>query len=153
MNAKTLSIGAGLVVVATAVIGMQASVTGPIVWGYLVNPSPVSQPHEFLETSCSACHTSGTGVEASNCIVCHANDEALLQREPTAFHGDIKSCKECHAEHLGRIERPIIMDHVAMARIGLRELTRSGGDVASRSEGLVGYLIGSRAPAIESRLD
>ena len=28
-----------------------------------------------------------------------------------------------------------------------------GGDVASRSEGLVGYLMGSRASSIESRLD
>ena len=153
MNAKTLWIGAGLVAVATAVIGMQASATGRTVWRYLVNPSPLSQPHEFLEARCGACHTPGKGVEASNCIVCHANDEVLLQREPTAFHGDIKSCKECHAEHLGRIKRPIIMDHAALARIGLREVARSGGDVPSRSEGLVGYLIGSRASSSESRLD
>ncbi len=151
MNAKTLSIG--LVAVATAVIGMQASGTGPMVWRHLVNPSPLSQPHEFLETRCSACHTPGKGVEASNCIVCHANDEALLQREPTAFHGDIKSCKECHTEHLGRIKSPITMDHAALARIGLRELVRSGGDVSERSEGRVRYLLGSGASASESRLD
>ena len=93
MNMKRLLIGAGLLVVLGVVIAMPESGNVPIVSRYLVNPSPLSQPHAFLATRCSACHTPAKGVEGSNCIVCHANNEALLQREPTAFHGNIGSCK------------------------------------------------------------
>jgi hypothetical protein len=106
MNLKRSLIVAGLLVVVTAVIAMPYSGT---VFRNSVNPGPLSQPHAFLEGRCNACHTPVKGVEASNCIVCHANEEALLQREPTAFHGNIGSCKECHTEHGGRIQHPIAM--------------------------------------------
>ncbi len=153
MNMKWFLIGAGLLVTVAAVVAMPASGTGSIVWRYLVNPSPLSQPHAFLERRCNSCHTPAKGVEASNCIVCHANDGALLQREPTAFHGNIGSCKECHTEHGGRIQHPIAMDHAALSRIGLRQLGDSGDEEFNQSEGLARYLIASRASSSQSRLN
>ncbi len=150
MNMKRFLIGAGLLAVVTAVIAMPYSDTVP---RYLVNPGPLSQPHAFLEKRCSACHTPTKGVEASNCIVCHANDEALLQRAPTAFHGDIGSCKECHTEHVGRTQRPIAMNHAALSRIGFRQLAGSGDEVFNQSEGLARYLNASRASSSQSRLN
>ncbi len=153
MNMKRFLIGAGLLVVVAAVVAMPASGTGSLVWRYLVNPSPLSQPHAFLETRCSSCHTPAKGVEASNCIVCHANDGALLQREPTAFHGNIGSCKECHTEHGGRIQHPIAMDHAALSRIGLRQLGDSGDEEFNQNEGLARYLISNRASSSQSRLN
>jgi len=141
MNMKRSLIGAGLLVVVAAVIAMPYSDTVP---HYLVNPGPLSQPHAFLESRCSACHTPTKGVEASNCIVCHGNDEALLQRAPTAFHGNIGSCKECHTEHVGRTQRPIAMNHDALCRIGSR---------LNQSEGHARYLNPSRATSCQSRLN
>ncbi len=82
-----------------------------------VKPGEVSQPHAFLENNCTACHTAGKGVEAQNCIVCHANDQALLQRQPTAFHEQISSCVPCHTEHQGRVARITEMDHAALTQI------------------------------------
>ena len=70
-------------------------------------PGELSKAHAFLEHNFAACHTAEKGVEASNCIACHANDEALLQRQPTAFHASVSSCVECHREHRGSIiDRP-----------------------------------------------
>jgi hypothetical protein len=153
MNMKKLLIGAGLLAVLGAIIAVPESDNVPIVWRYLVNPSPLSQPHAFLETRCSACHTPTKGVEASNCIVCHANDESLLQRAPTAFHGNIGSCKECHTEHGGRIQHPIAMDHAALSRIGFRQLSDSADDEFNQSEDLARYLNASRASSSQSRLN
>ena len=115
MNIKTILVVAGLLVVVAALFAMPQSGT---VLRYSVNPGLLSQPHAFLENRCDACHSPVQGVEASNCIVCHANNEALLQRAPTAFHGSIGSCKECHTEHGGAIGHPIAMDRAALARIG-----------------------------------
>ncbi len=150
MNIKRSLIVAGLLVVVAAVIAMPYSGT---VRRYSVNPGPLSQPHAFLESRCNACHTPVKGIEASNCIVCHANDEALLQRAPTAFHGNIGSCKECHTEHGGRIQHPIAMDHAALSRIGLRQLADSGDEVFNRSEGLARYLNAGRASSSQARLN
>ncbi len=150
MNMKIFLFVAGLLVVVTAVIAMPESDT---VSRYLVNPGPLSQPHAFLESRCNDCHTPVKGVEASNCIVCHANVEALLQREPTAFHGTIGSCKECHTEHGGRIGHPIAMDHDALSLIGLRQLAGSADEVFNQSEGLARYLNASRASSSQSRLN
>ncbi len=150
MNVKVFLIGAALVAVVAAGIAMPYSGT---VSRYLLNPGPLSQPHAFLERRCSACHTPAKGVEASNCIVCHANDEALLQRAPTAFHGNIGSCKECHTEHGGRIQHPIAMDHAQLSRIALRQLGDSSDEEFSQSEGLARYLSASRASSSHSRLN
>ncbi len=88
----------------------------------LVSPGQLSLAHAHLENSCAACHTSVMGVETSKCIVCHANNESLLQRQPTSFHASISSCKECHLEHQGRASRVIDMDHAMLVKIGLRQL-------------------------------
>ena len=91
-------------------------------WQRMASPGALSRAHKFLEHNCAACHTSLEGVEAANCIVCHANNAALLQSQPTAFHADVSSCRECHREHRGVYERPTLMDHAALSRIGLRQL-------------------------------
>ena len=87
-----------------------------------VRPGGLSQPHAFLEDNCAACHTPVKGVEAKNCIVCHADNTALLQRQPSAFHADIAACTGCHLEHQGRVPGTTRMDHVALALIGLRQM-------------------------------
>ena len=87
-----------------------------------VRPGALSQPHAFLGNNCAACHTPVKGVEAKNCIVCHADNQSLLQRQPSAFHADIASCTTCHLEHRGRVPSATKMDHVALAQIGLRQM-------------------------------
>ena len=103
-------------------------------WQHMVSPGELSQAHASLENDCASCHTPVKGVEAKNCIVCHADNKSLLQRQPTAFHAEISACAACHLEHQGRVSRTTQMDHVALARIGFKELERqpqqAGGDVA-----------------------
>jgi hypothetical protein len=89
-------------------------------------PGELSQPHAFLANNCAACHTPVKGVEAKNCIVCHADNKTILQRQPSAFHADIGSCTTCHQEHQGRVPSTTKMDHVALARIGLRQMHAFG---------------------------
>lgn len=91
-------------------------------WQAAASPGHLSEAHAFLADNCAACHTPTQGVNASSCIVCHANDESLLARQPTSFHADISSCSECHIEHQGTDARITVMDHGALARIGLRQL-------------------------------
>lgn len=95
-----------------------------------VRPGELSQPHAFLENNCAACHTPMKGVEAKNCIVCHADNLAVLQRQPSAFHADITACAACHQEHQGRVPSTTKMDHVALAHIGREQMqsTVSGED-------------------------
>ena len=102
--------------------GERAGMLTTTAWQRMASPGALSQAHTFLEHNCAACHSAGKGVEAANCIVCHANNQTLLQRQPTAFHAHVGSCSECHPEHRGVHERPIVMDHAALSRIGLRQL-------------------------------
>lgn len=99
----------------------------------LVRPGILSPAHAFLENRCSACHTPGKGIEAANCVVCHANNQKLLQRQPTAFHANIGRCAECHVEHSGSNVRPTAMDHAALAHIGLATLSREASDSEGRA--------------------
>ena len=103
-----------------------------------VRPGELSQPHAFLDNNCAACHTAGKGVEAQNCIVCHANNDHVLQRQPTAFHAEISSCVACHIEHQGRVARTTKMDHTALARIAFTRLKSdakaSAADVAQAKQ-------------------
>lgn len=103
----------------------RADVTRPATWQVMAIPGPMSKSHAFLANNCAACHTPNKGVEAQSCIVCHANNESLLQRQPTSFHADVQSCVECHVEHQGTDRRPTQMDHAALANLGLRHLSRS----------------------------
>lgn len=95
-------------------------------WRRQASPGPLSDSHAFLADDCAACHTPVRGVEAANCIACHANNEALLARQPTAFHAHITSCSECHLEHQAGGRSPSSMDHTALATIGLEELDNEG---------------------------
>jgi hypothetical protein len=119
--------GAIIAIVSYAVIAQYKTVNESYVNSLqrLASPGPLSAAHAYLENDCSACHTPIEGAEASKCILCHSAETSLLQRQPTAFHADIKSCQECHIEHQGRAQLPKKMNHDALAKIGLEELEYS----------------------------
>jgi hypothetical protein len=102
-------------------------------WQRQVNPGALSASHASLASNCTACHTPVKSAEPTKCIGCHANNAALLQRQPTAFHSSIGACSTCHVEHQGISTRPISMDHVALAKIGL-DVVRRRPDNASNSQ-------------------
>lgn len=102
--------------------GERAGVLDKTAWQRMASPGALSSAHSFLEHDCSACHTPLSGVQAANCIVCHADDDSLLGRQPTVFHATIGSCRECHIEHRGPNQRPTQMDHTALTHIALRQL-------------------------------
>jgi hypothetical protein len=99
-------------------------------WQQQVSPGSLSASHSRLENNCAACHSPVHSAEPTKCIGCHANDTALLQRQPTAFHASIGACSRCHIEHQGATPRPLPMDHATLANIGL-EVVRSNPDNAS----------------------
>ena len=109
-------------------------------WQRQASPGQLSAAHAFLESNCAACHTPVKGVEAANCAVCHANNGALFERQPTAFHAHIQSCSPCHLEHQGGNRRPTKMDHLALAQVGLRELNEDAADSERRQ--VRGQLLG-----------
>ena len=118
-------LGCLLILALIVVIPLRApSLRQAAAWHRHVSPGRLSAAHAFLENNCAACHASG-GVEAASCTTCHANNQSLLQRQPTAFHADIGSCRECHLEHRGIEARPTEMDHAALTRIGSRQLAAS----------------------------
>jgi len=108
-------------------------------WQRMANPGTLSEAHAFLDHNCSACHTPVKGVEAVNCIVCHANDDNILQRQPTAFHADIGNCSDCHSEHRGRHAAMTEMDHNVLAIIGRKQLEKTATD-DSESAALLAWL-------------
>lgn len=129
--------------------GERSGVLDATSWERMARPGDLSKPHAFLEHNCAACHTGGKGVEASSCIACHANDESLLKRQPTAFHADVSSCVECHREHRGMDRRPTDMDHGALAEIGFRQLKADrtpGGENERVRKDLLDW-IGKHRPA------
>lgn len=93
-----------------------------IFWQQQVSPGELTAAHTFLEIQCDACHVAMNGVPAQQCIVCHSNQTNLLQRQDTAFHSSVGTCVACHREHQGERELLRPMDHLALARIGLRQL-------------------------------
>jgi hypothetical protein len=84
-----------------------------------VSPGPLSRAHQFLEKECETCHTPHEGIEAKNCIVCHASAPALA-RQSTAFHMTIQDCRGCHKEHAPG-QSLTSMDHAQLAAIGWRQ--------------------------------
>ncbi|MGE0525786.1 MAG: hypothetical protein AB7G93_04735 [Bdellovibrionales bacterium] len=100
-------------------------------------PGHLSQAHAFLSNQCTACHTPNQGVSATGCISCHANNLSLLQKQSTAFHANISSCKECHGEHRGGKTPPLTMDHLALANLGAR--THLGLSSNSQNQLMRGY--------------
>lgn len=129
--------------------GERSGVLDATAWERMARPGDLSKPHAFLEHNCAACHTAGKGVEASSCIACHANDESLLKRQPSAFHANVSSCVECHREHRGINRRPTDMDHGALAEIGFRQLKADptpGGENERVGKDLLDW-IGKHQPA------
>lgn len=90
-------------------------------WQQAVAPGPLSRSHAFLANNCAACHVPVKGVKPSLCISCHADNAALLQRLPTAFHANIQTCSSCHTEHQGAIRMPTTMDHAVLVETAERE--------------------------------
>ena len=115
-----------VILLATAILALLRYDRVQSVVQHAIRPGLLSQSHLPLADQCAACHTPIMGVDASKCIACHANNTALLQRQPTAFHGDIQICSGCHVEHQGGVRMPTTMDHAWLAKIGHRELRASG---------------------------
>ena len=88
-------------------------------------PGELSASHAYLAARCESCHEPSIGVTVAKCTACHATSERLLGRQPTEFHASIGECATCHVEHQGRSVRPLVMDHVELARIGARTLQRA----------------------------
>ena len=123
-----------LIVAVTIAVSLAIAHFKPVsaAWQQVVRPGPLSARHASLGERCTACHEPTVGVTVTNCTACHANSERLLGRQPTAFHASIQECATCHVEHLATNVRPIVMDHVALARVGARSLARaSPGDADS----------------------
>ena len=127
-------------------------VTRSATWQAMARPGPLSSAHAFLASNCAACHTPNKGVEAQNCIVCHADNKTVLQRQSSAFHADIAACADCHLEHQGRVPRTTTMDHVALARIGLRQVQNAPAARDQSRDALVAWLKQSDAPALAPQL-
>jgi hypothetical protein len=117
-----VSLSLVLGVVALVVLWRHTVLGEAATWQRQASPGRLSKGHAFLEDNCAACHTPIKGPEAAKCITCHANDQSVLQRQPTAFHAYIGSCRECHIEHQGTPLQRTVMDHGALAEIGLRQL-------------------------------
>lgn len=98
-------------------------------WQQAVEPGSLSQSHAFLSKNCAACHTPVKGVEAALCIACHADNTALLQRQPTAFHANVQVCSGCHVEHQGTLRMPTKMDHSLLAKLAHRQI--QAGEMAA----------------------
>ena len=110
------------------------------VWQQAVVPGALSRSHASLTNNCAACHTPVRGVEAKLCIACHADNVALLQRQPTVFHAQIQVCSGCHLEHQAGARMPTTMDHAVLADAAHRELR------ASATAGLTGESLPANQP-------
>jgi len=126
----------------------------------LASPGALSAAHARWADDCNVCHTPVVGVDTVKCVLCHANSEPLLQRQPTAFHASINTCKECHREHRGQGAQLSLMDHSALAELGARRLERAPGgsdDLLAyqvlRDRLRVGIAPHPRVSALESQLD
>jgi len=119
------------VILVTAVVAAyamhRAHVGGPgvaAVWERAVSPGALSAAHADLEGQCDSCHTPVAGVERAKCATCHASEDVLMTRAPTAFHADIEVCTGCHVEHRGVAGPVTTMDHEFLAQHGLEVLRR-----------------------------
>ncbi|MEP6603852.1 MAG: cytochrome c3 family protein, partial [Spartobacteria bacterium] len=138
MSKPVLSTALILVAIVAATLAVLHFKRAQVAVELAVSPGELSQPHAFLDNNCAACHSAGKGIEAQNCIVCHANNNHVLQRQPTAFHAEISSCVACHVEHQGRVARTTKMDHTALTRIAFTRLKSdakaSAADVAQAKQ-------------------
>ncbi len=140
-----------VLVVAIATAASLAALHFPAVSSALqrfVRPGPLSPRHAYLGDRCGSCHEATVGVTVEKCTVCHANSERLLGRQPTAFHASVQECAACHVEHQPVSIRPLVMDHVELARVGARTLAlASQGDADSAATlGSLETWLGIRSP-------
>lgn len=108
-----------------------------------VSPGALSPRHAYLGDRCAACHDPTIGVTVAACTACHANEERLLGRQPTTFHASVQECASCHVEHQRTNIRPLVMDHVELARVGARTLadaSRTDAESAATLESLETWL-------------
>ena len=136
MSKLALSIALVVVGVSAAALGVAhfRSVQGAI--KRTVRPGPLSPKHAYLADRCESCHASTVGVTVAKCTACHATSERLLGRQPSAFHASVGECATCHVEHQGTSVRPLVMDHVELARLGARTLERASRTDADSAETL-----------------
>jgi hypothetical protein len=130
-------LAAGVAVAVAVAVARQSSLGKAATWQKMASPGKLSAAHAFLEDDCAACHTPVQGTDPAKCIACHADDESLLKRRPTAFHADVGSCRECHGEHQGDRRQLANMDHAALTKIGLR---RRDGDDQSRRDEVISWI-------------
>ena len=122
MRRVPVLLAAAALAVVSVFLLREASLGRGVAWHRQLSPGRLSAAHAILENDCAACHTAVTGVERSKCVACHASNVEVLGRQPSAFHASIRSCRGCHVEHQGTDTRPTRMDHIALARLGMREL-------------------------------
>jgi len=134
MTKLVLSIALVVVGVAAATLSILHFPRAQFAVQRAVRPGELSQPHAFLENNCAACHTPVKGIEAKNCIICHADNSSVLQRQPSAFHATIGECASCHLEHQGPVPRTTRMEHDALARIAEGIIARESASPAGARE-------------------
>ena len=130
-------VGLALGVVAAAALG---SIIALRSWPHInvallqrqVSPGLLSAAHGSLETNCAACHTPLKSADSTKCVACHATNTALLERQSTAFHATVGSCSTCHIEHQGATIRPVTMDHLALANVGLERVRQNLANPSNR---------------------
>ena len=125
MTRLILSIALVIVGVAAATYALLHFTPAQVVAQAAVRPGVLSPKHAYLADQCTSCHEPTVGVTVTNCTACHANSERLLGRQPTEFHASVSECAACHVEHQRMGVRPLVMDHVELARIGARTLERA----------------------------
>ena len=152
MTKLVLSIALVIAAVAAGTLSVLHFTRAQVAVERAVSPGKLSQPHAFLENNCAACHTPLKGVEAKNCIACHADNKTILQRQPSAFHADISTCGACHIEHQGHVPSTTKMDHVALARIGLKQSQNSPNAQKPARTALVAWLTRSDASPLAPQL-
>ena len=89
-------------------------------WPGLVSPGPLSPAHQMLEGKCSSCHTPHKGVEAKNCLTCHAGAD-FADQQSARFHASATQCTSCHVEHDGgksivKMDHAVLLMHQRWAR-------------------------------------
>ena len=120
-----LSIALVMVGVAAATLALLHFTPAQVAVQRAVSPGELSPRHAYLADRCEACHEPTVGVTVATCTACHATSVRLLGRQPTAFHASISECATCHIEHERTNVRPLVMDHVELARVGARSLERA----------------------------
>lgn len=143
MTKLVLSIALVIAGVAAATLALLHFTPMQVAVQRAVSPGELSPRHAYLANRCESCHEATVGVTVAKCTACHATSERLLGRQPTEFHASISECAACHVEHQLTNVRPLVMDHVELARVGARTLdrvSRKDADSAATLEALETWL-------------